>query len=119
MALAHLAVTLADSTSIYNDPSSTAEVSASRGTHPAGGAAATYDMLVMFARLNLLINQHRCADVMPAARRLIAVYPNVTSSHMYLGICLTYDGRAAEAIPSTSRRSGSILATHRYTLVIV
>ena len=45
------------------------------------------------------MSQRRCPDVIPAARRLIAVYPNVTSSHMYLGMCLMFDGRAAEAIP--------------------
>jgi tetratricopeptide (TPR) repeat protein len=49
--------------------------------------------------LDLLISQRRCSDVIPAAHRMIAVYPNVTSSHMFLGICLMFDGRSAEAIP--------------------
>ena len=99
MALAHLAVTLADSTSIYTDPAAPQKYRRAEELVQRAEQLRPYEMWVMFARLNLLINQHRCADVMPAARRLIAVYPNVTSSHMYLGICLTYDGRAAEAIP--------------------
>ena len=45
------------------------------------------------------MSERRCSDVMPAAHRMIAVYPNVTSSHMFLGICLMFDGRAADAIP--------------------
>ena len=77
-------------------------------------------MRVMFARLYLLVSQRRCADLMPAARRMIAVYPNVTSSHMFLGICLIPMARRRKPSPNTSRRSGSIPATQihsRYRLI--
>ena len=50
-------------------------------------------------QVTLLMSKIAAPDVIPAAQRMIAVYPNVTSSHMFLGICLMFDGRAADAIP--------------------
>jgi adenylate cyclase len=57
------------------------------------------DMPTIFVRVYLLGMQRRCPEVFPAAERAIWMYPNITSTPMWLGICLLFDGKAAEAIP--------------------
>ena len=54
----------------------------------------------MFTRVSLLFKQSRCAEVIPAAQRTIVAQPNLISTSTFLGLCLMFDGRAAEAIPA-------------------
>jgi len=58
------------------------------------------DRQAMVVRVQLLGQQHRCSEVIPAAQRAIQAYPELTGTHLGLGICLMRDGRAAEAIPA-------------------
>ena len=57
------------------------------------------DMKVMWVRVYLLGMQGRRSEVMPAAQRVIDAYPNLSGPHQWMGICLTHEGRAADAIP--------------------
>ena len=99
MALARLAESLVDSIYTYEDPTTPEKLRRAEELVLHAERLRPYDMPVMFARLALLMKADRCSDVIPAAHRMIAVYPNMTSSHMFLGICLMFDGRAADAIP--------------------
>ena len=58
------------------------------------------EKLVMFTRVYLLFKQSRCAEVIPAAQQTIVAQPNLISTSTFLGLCLMFDGRAAEAIPA-------------------
>jgi class 3 adenylate cyclase/TolB-like protein len=61
------------------------------------------DGKVVAVRVYLLMNQNRCAELIPAATRAIDDNPALPlvryGLHQWLGICLQRDGRAAEAIP--------------------
>jgi hypothetical protein len=98
-ALARLAESLLDSIYSYEDPTTPEKFRRAEELVLHAEQLRPNDMPVMFARLSLLMRGYRCSDVIPAAHRMIAVYPNTTSSHMFLGICLMFDGRAADAIP--------------------
>jgi tetratricopeptide (TPR) repeat protein len=98
-ALAGLAESLMGSIYTYEDPTTPEKLRRAEELVLRAEQLRPYDMPVMFARLSRLMREYRCSDVIPAAHRMIAVYPNVTSSHMFLGICLMFDGRAADAIP--------------------
>jgi adenylate cyclase len=56
------------------------------------------DTDVLWARVFLLGKQGRYAEVIPAATKAIEANPNTTGPHLWLGICLMFNGRAAEAI---------------------
>ena len=99
MALAGLAIDLVDSISLSSDPTAPHKLRRAEELVQRAEQLRPFEMRVMFARLDLLMTQRRCSDLVPAAHRMIAVYPNVTSSHMFLGTCLMLDGRAADAIP--------------------
>jgi TolB-like protein/class 3 adenylate cyclase/tetratricopeptide (TPR) repeat protein len=55
-------------------------------------------MRVMGSRVYLLGMQGRHAEVIPAAQRTIEAYPNLGAPHLWMGVCLTQMGRAAEAV---------------------
>jgi TolB-like protein/DNA-binding winged helix-turn-helix (wHTH) protein len=67
---------------------------------------------VMGARTYLLGAQRRCPEVIPAAQRAIEAHPSLSGTHQWLGICLMFEGRAAEAIPHYERAI-QILPYHR------
>jgi TolB-like protein/DNA-binding winged helix-turn-helix (wHTH) protein len=62
-----------------------------------------HDRQVMFARTYLLGREGRCQDVIPAAQRAIELHPELTGTHMWLGICLLQEGRAGDAIAEFER----------------
>jgi TolB-like protein len=98
-AVAGLAESLMGSIYTYEDPTTPEKLRRAEELVLRAEQLRPYDMPVMFARLSRLMREYRCSDVIPAAHRMIAIYPNTTSSHMFLGICLMFDGRAADAIP--------------------
>jgi TolB-like protein len=56
------------------------------------------DLKVMWTRVHLLGTQGRHTELIEAAERTIEAHPNSGGSHLWLGICLIHDGRAADAI---------------------
>jgi adenylate cyclase len=100
-ALAGLAEALLDSGSgpISDDPTAPDKLRRAEDLVRRAEQLRPNDMLVMFARVYLLGMQSRCSEVVPAAQRAISVYPNINSTHNWLGTCFMFDGRAAEAIP--------------------
>jgi hypothetical protein len=53
----------------------------------------------MWVRVYLLGLQARWPEVISAAQKAIEAYPNGTGAHLWLGISLINEGRAADAIP--------------------
>jgi adenylate cyclase len=56
------------------------------------------DAYVMYVRLYLLGKEWRWSEAIPAAQRAIEAHPNMPGAHLWLGMCLMHDGRAADAI---------------------
>src|SRR5262249_54917269 len=54
---------------------------------------------VMWTRVYLLAKEDRCEEVIPAAKRAVELYPTNSGPYFRMGLCLLWDGRAAEAIP--------------------
>jgi adenylate cyclase len=54
---------------------------------------------VMWTRVYLLAKEDRCEEVIPAAKRTVELYPTNSGPYFRMGLCLLWDGRAAEAIP--------------------
>jgi adenylate cyclase len=100
-ALAGLAEALLDSGSgpISDDPTASDKLRRAEDLVRRAEQLRPNDMLVMFTKVYLLGKQFRCSEVVPAAQRAISAYPNINSTHYWLGICFMFDGRAAEAIP--------------------
>jgi TolB-like protein len=55
---------------------------------------------VMWTRVYLLAKEDRCEEVIPAAKRAIGLYPANSGPIFRMGLCLLWDGRAADAIPA-------------------
>jgi class 3 adenylate cyclase/TolB-like protein len=58
------------------------------------------DPTVLSDHVFLLFMQHRCQELIPTARRAISLYPATATLPTFLGLCLMFDGQAAEAIPA-------------------
>ena len=56
------------------------------------------DAYVMYVRLYLLGKEWRWSEAIPAAQRAIEIHPSMPGAHLWLGMCLMRDGRAADAI---------------------
>ena len=98
-ALAGLAEALLDSIGSAEDPSAPEKLRRADDLVRRAELLRPNSMLVVFVRVFLLGKQRRCAEVFPAAQRAISIFPNITSTPFWLGLCLMFDGRAAEAIP--------------------
>jgi adenylate cyclase len=102
-ALAGLANAILDSIFTIEDPTTPAKL------HRAEELVAQAELLrpdlviVMWARVFLLGRQNRCPELIPAAQTLNEANPNWSGGHLWLGICLLADGRAADAIPEFER----------------
>ena len=99
-ALAGLAETLLDSLASTDDPTAPAKLRRAEELISRAELLDPEEMRVMIARPFLLVMQDRCAEAISYTRRAIAVHPNLSGTHQWLGICLLRDGRAAEAVHS-------------------
>ena len=99
-ALAGLAEALLDSISGFrDDPTAPDKLRRAEDLVRRAEQLRPNDMLVMFVKVYLLGMWSRCSEVVPAAQRAISAYPNLNSTHAWLGNCLMFGGRAAGSDP--------------------
>jgi tetratricopeptide (TPR) repeat protein len=85
---------------LWEDPTASARVRRAEELLTRAELLRADDMRVMWVRVYLLGAQGRYAEATAAAQRAIQAYPNMQGPHYWLGLCLMYDGRAADAIPA-------------------
>jgi tetratricopeptide (TPR) repeat protein len=100
VALAGLAEALLDRGALGADPTAPARIRRAEELLTRAELLRADHMRVMWVRVYLLGTQARYAEATAAAQRAIEAYPNMQGPHYWLGLCLMFDGRAADAIPA-------------------
>jgi tetratricopeptide (TPR) repeat protein len=83
-----------------DDPTASAKISRAEELDKRVLQLSPDDSQVLSEHVFLLFMQHRCQELIPTARRAISLYPGTASLPTFLGLCLMFDGQAAEAIPA-------------------
>jgi tetratricopeptide (TPR) repeat protein len=100
-ALSGLADAIIDSIGIWtDDPTAPSKLRRAEDLIKRAEALRPDDILVLWDRVFLLGKSGRYAEVIPAAQRAIEINPNTTGPRFWLGICLMFSGKSAEAIVS-------------------
>ena len=98
-ALAGLGSALVDSIGGPEDPTAPAKLRRVETLLARAESLRPDDVTVMLTRLQLLNEWERCPELVPAAQRMMEIYPNHSSPPMFMAVCLVREGRAADAIP--------------------
>jgi TolB-like protein len=98
-ALAGLAEALLDNTSGQGqDPGAPARLRRAEELVAKAELLQPQNQRVMWTRVYLLAKENRCAEVIPAAKRTVELYPSNSGPYFRMGLCLLWDGRAGDAI---------------------
>lgn len=97
-ALAGLADAVLDSIAGWEDPTAPAKLRRAGDLITRAEQLRPDDIWVLWDRVFFLAKAGRCDEAIPAAQKAIEINPNTSGPHFWLGNCLMFNGRPAEAI---------------------